>query len=477
MAINITPSVQITGASKQIKAMSEEYKKVTDRLKEFRTQVVNANRAIRSMADAAKDAARALRSMQRAAAIQTVQVRRNVSSNMYGSPIGPQLPPGAAPWQFYPSAIGPTPLAAPPVLTSGRRPPLAFANNPLAGMNAYAQGAASGNPHSIAMFSRYSGMFRSQKQGAMAAKMHQAFGSGPMGSFVQDAMGGDVMGAAVRALSSLGPEGIAAAAALAAVAGAAALAVASVRQWTAALVAGGGGVSVARAAAVAGGGYGVDLGGVGRNLMSGYGPIAAAMAGVNPFGGPFGDNNYNAKGLQVLRKTREIAQRQGVDAARRYAELAGAPELANVALSSKDVFDAATERRPTGRSNEAMQAITDFGVTFNTLKDSIAEFVVNFTPLIEIIKGVTNAMKGVIIVLRNLSNFFDMLISKIRELFGIKSDRLADSMDRNTRATEDNTQATREGNYGGGQRVQGAVPPKLSPAMNPRYGGVPSGVM
>ncbi|TXH19683.1 MAG: hypothetical protein E6R03_00235, partial [Hyphomicrobiaceae bacterium] len=86
-------------------------------------------------------------------------------------------------------------------------------------------------------------------------------------------------------------------------------------------------------------------------LESGYGPGAAARYGINPVGGPYGDNNYNAKAIKFLRG---LGNETSFEEARRRAEMVGIPELADFQKLSK--ADRESLIQDVGGSESAMDA-------------------------------------------------------------------------------------------------------------------------
>lgn len=435
----------------------------------------------------------------------------------------------------------------PPSGSSSRgRSPNPFAGNPYGGMAYYAQAAANGNPVAARLFGRYAGQFSSMQRNQARAQqflsrggtpaaatlldivnrtrfaqiggkmvgmplgidiarlLGGAGGSGALGSL----LGGGAGGAGVAALSA--PLS-AAAAALAAFTAAAVAAQAALGAFSRAMVRGGGTPGQARAVTRIGDALGVDLSGVGNGLMGGYGPIAAAMAGVNPFGGPFGDNDYNKKGLAVfdmIRRQRNLSQ------ARRVAEMAGSPDLAGAFLMSPEIAKMLRSSQAGQGSMANMRTAADMNGALAIIKDSFSDlFIAIGAPVLKeaakafaaisealqkMPKGQIESMtRGIFSTLflvmkwvqtwsRALASIFEgitALIQKIHDLIPAKVRSAIGWDDDNRRAIKENTQATIEntraveGITGGGPRAAGAIPGRLHPTTNPHYRSAPYGVL
>lgn len=390
--------------------------------------------------------------------------------------------------------------------SSGRsKTPNAFANNPLLGMHAYAQAAASGQSQAVKSFAQYQRLYNAQQRGQKGAQSFLTGGSSNIQSALAKAAGG--MGSAgsmiAPILAASGPIGIAIAGITAEIgifAAALKVSVDSLQSWSHALVMGGGTPGQARAVTRIDAALGVDLAGVGKNLMSGYGPIAAAQAGINPFGGPFGDNDYNAKGLKLFDTVRK---QKSFDAARRYAEMAGSPELASAYLLSPDTAKNLRSDNAGQGSYKNMQAAADFSANASIVTDKLKDITIavigpilkELAPIMtRFANGLSKINPGVFRVVVDLFNglFFAIesgikviqaglwAFDQVRDFFKWLTETLArfhvpgfggddgtrdlkHSVDRNTKATDDNSRVTKEGTYGGGSRANGAVGSGMSP--------------
>lgn len=232
---------------------------------------------------------------------------------------------------------------------------------------------------------------------------------------------------------------------------------------------GGGTASQAMAVGNVNAALGQDISGVGRNLSSGFGPLVAAKAGVNPMGGPFGDMDYNKKTLKVLEL---IAKQTSFTEARRIAEMTGTPELANFALLSKVTQNQLIAQGASGENDTGMRAWADLkaqiSIGWNSLMKQvlvvatpfiqIADIVLKLsnglTSVIEIINPVTHAFKFLASALDQVNRFFDWLAG----LFGNKNDEHKDAINENTNAINNLNKSINQGIYGGGARAQNAIP-------------------
>lgn len=98
---------------------------------------------------------------------------------------------------------------------------------------------------------------------------------------------------------------------------------------------GGGNYGQVAAVSTVSSGLKFDASGLGRNLTQGYAPWVAAMAGVNPVGGPFGDMDYNKKSIRILELIAKAGEKN-FNEARKIAEAVGQPDAAKFALLSKN---------------------------------------------------------------------------------------------------------------------------------------------
>jgi hypothetical protein len=250
-------------------------------------------------------------------------------------------------------------------------------------------------------------------------------------------------------------------------------------------VSGGGTFQQANAGVLLQQSLGINPGQIGKNLMSGYGPIAAAGAGVSPFGGPFGSNNYNEKGLKVLdwiRASRDF------DQARRRAELAGSPEAAQVQMLTNTTYhmlrnpanavpgqQAGISAEYTANmgifSNNFQQLLSVFsGPVMSIANDGLKAMNIAFSDLAPTIK-----IFGEGLDLMAKSSGLHMLLDLIDAITGNGGDSHKDAVKRNTDAVEDLTKTMREGTYGGGPNATSALPSKYSPA-NPSQTNLPYGI-
>ena len=230
--------------------------------------------------------------------------------------------------------------------------------------------------------------------------------------------------------------------------------------------------------------FGINPASIGRNLMNGYGPIAAGGAGVNPFGGPFGDNDYNKKGLKILEW---IATSSTFAEARRRSEMAGDPDAARFQLMDPNI------RRqlfhPQGSafdSGQGMKDITDLQGALGVFMTKFSNAIINFAaPLIHVVADVTRLASaidgftkpfqdilGAIFKWTNLWTYIGMALDKLMDLFHIDH---KNAIDKNTDAVNQNTRALHDGIYGGGPRAN-MDPSRLQPYSNKNYSQVPQGV-
>jgi hypothetical protein len=270
-------------------------------------------------------------------------------------------------------------------------------------------------------------------------------------------------GAAAAGLGAVSGPAMAAAGAVAILALSTKVASDALSSWGRSLAVGGGSGGQARSAQVLSDALGINVTALGQNLMNGYGPVVAGAAGVNPFGGPFGNNQYNQKGLQVLDL---IHNAKSFDQARRYAEMAGQPEAAQSYYLSKETYGALRHTTEGEGSEENIRKAAEFNanlaIASNNLKDlaiAIAGPVISAFNDIELAgeaigKWISDHLPGQ----KTSSRHMDV------------EDRKMNATNRNTDATNKNTDATnrlREGLFGGGPRAQGAVGRGMNPSLNP----------
>jgi hypothetical protein len=240
-------------------------------------------------------------------------------------------------------------------------------------------------------------------------------------------------------------------------------------DWRRPFVMGGGSPSDARNAARLQA-FGIDVIGMGKNTMSGYGPIAAAAAGVNPFGGPFGDNDYSKKGLKELDWIRNS---RNFNVARRRAELTGSPEAADAFLLNPDVYDRLAKTKNIGMGQ--MKDSANFDANMVSIADSFSRLKVALAgPFINTIASGLGHVADAAEKLAPALNFLASLLNPFN-LSGLLPNS---SNDDNTRATNKNTDAVNNlsnminpnaGSYGGyGSGGRGSVAPSR---YHPAYYG------
>lgn len=279
--------------------------------------------------------------------------------------------------------------------------------------------------------------------------------------------------------------------------------------WTQAIVMGGGTGGEARSAASFAG-MGIDVGAIGKGLMSGFGPVAAARAGVNPFGGPFGDNEYNRKGLRVLDSIRNSGN---FNEARRRAEMANAPGAASAYLLSPQIYKA-MRNQPEGAGSETnMKNFANFTESFalfmKSLQGAAATMVGPFLEqlshgFLQMSKAINNidpnflkgfavgltaigwVLKEVMYAIAGAIELWNQIVKKISEFIVWLLDLLhldwgqhnKDDIGKNVKdgAREGTRQGVRDGLFGGGPRANSG-PRSLNPAFQPGYGSANQGVL
>jgi hypothetical protein len=222
-----------------------------------------------------------------------------------------------------------------------------------------------------------------------------------------------------------------------------------------------GGGTIGQAGAIKGisGGLGFDVSGAGRNLMSGLAPAYAAQAGVNPLGGPFGDNNYNKKTIKLLEY---IAKSSSFDQARRRAEGLNEPDLARFYLLTKSTQKQLIQSQGSGPGQGAI-------VAQNELQAQLALTTKNFLDMSSVLAG------PVFITMSNslslLNKFWELEnefggIGLIKEGLNIwnkiaggpSDDEHKNAVQSNTDAINQLNKSINQGIFGGGPRAQGAIP-------------------
>ena len=372
-------------------------------------------------------------------------------------------------------------------------------------------GGSGGKPPIVDPFQNY--VNRRQNANQNRQRYQQMFKPTMMQNIVSALMrsritsSGSLMPLVMDLVKVLGPEIAAIAGAFKVLASVVSDAVEALDRWTNRLVQGGGTAGQAQSAEMLSKLTGSDITGVGRNLMSGYGPIAAARAGVNPFGGPFGDMDYNKKGLAV---TDAVHNAGSFTQARQLAELAspGAPGLAKTYFLDKSTYSKIRQSQSQPDNEKAMKTTVNLQANvellmnaFDKLKvslvgpflDGLTKFVSLISDALDPLTKLAGLQLGPVLVfvkavfdtfiqqLQNLVTFLKWVEDLLERLHIIQK---SDSPEKeNVKATKENTAAiqgldkTVQGVFGGGPRAQGAIPGKLFPAGNPGYGSVPYGVL
>lgn len=441
-----------------------------------------------------------------------------------------------------------TPSAKPPRI---KPPPSPFDNDPLAGVNYFRQGAKQGIPFATRMFMKYTRQYDALQRGQAMAQ------NGPQGKMdpaafavmqavmrtrfgrTANGIAGQVLGVDVQRLlkhgkgdalsgllgnaggaASAGGGGAAMVGRVAAGAGGIAIPLTLVlaklyvqfkllseavkmtqvayREWTSSLVDGGGSLRQAAQATSIEKALGLSPGSL-ANAGRSVSPTAAAMAGINPIGGPYGDNNYNAKGIALVDYIRKA---KNFNDARRRAELAGSPELAKSYLVGQSVADRMKNRgfEPDQRNLEgAANLEANTSLLMDTLHRISAKFggpvvraiskgfevadkVLNRIPWDTLAKPVANAFYVIEQIFTMIDRVLDWLANigeRARKAIGLPVAGGAgrDPLKDNTEAVKANTQAIKEGTYGGGARAAGATPSKLNPVGNSAYRNAAYGMM
>ena len=203
-----------------------------------------------------------------------------------------------------------------------------------------------------------------------------------------------------------------------------------------------------------------DFGNIGSNLSHGYGPLVASQAGVNPFGGPFGDNDYNKKTLKVLEL---IAKQTDFSKARRIAEAVGSPEAANFALLSK-ISQKQLLDQTNAPGDSGVRARADFVAQITVFKNDFLNLLSNITaPIFQlgslILKLVNTIDKWGDIVspfFKTLADALQYFSDFLDKIFG--GDEHKQAVQDNTEAINQLNRSINQGIYGGGARAQGAIP-------------------
>jgi predicted transcriptional regulator len=205
---------------------------------------------------------------------------------------------------------------------------------------------------------------------------------------------------------------------------------------------------------------------IGKSLGEGYGPMVAGQIGVSPYGGPFGNNNYNEKGL---RTAEWVARARTPDQARRRAEMAGAPELARAFLLPEDLKARGGRQANLGyeKANVELQA------RIQSSLDRIAEITERtLAPVMKVANAFLVQIERILAIIDGIQKWLD-------ERFGalFPGGGRQDAIKENTNAVKENTNAIREGQYGGGSRTGNSWPSRLNPATQPNFGAVPYGAL
>ncbi len=182
-------------------------------------------------------------------------------------------------------------------------------------------------------------------------------------------------------------------------------------------------------------------------VSSGFGGGFGAQAGINPVGGPFGDNDYARKAQKAIRY---VANAGSFDQARRRAEGLGVPELAQFFFLNKS-NKAALSNNGFGASTEGIAAGTNFRAAQERIASSFWKALDKATPAIEYFAN----------GLSDLATMIDFVLNGFKKSPGGKStqERQIQALDNNTRALN----GMRE-TFGGGPRAQGALPGGLGAA-------------
>lgn len=251
-----------------------------------------------------------------------------------------------------------------------------------------------------------------------------------------------------------------------------------------AMVQGGGSMTTATASVLAQRTLGINPGDIGRNLMHGYGPIAAGGAGVNPYGGPFGDNKYNEKGLKVLDWIRRSSN---FDQARRRAEMAGSPDAASAYQLSNTTYGMirhpanAVPAQNVGISAEFNANMSIFttnmqqlaavfaGPAMSMINDGLKVINLSFMMMAPVLSAIGT---GLIAIAQ--SSGIHLLLELIEAIAGTNNKK-DDAINKNTDAVNDLNKTYKEGIYGGGPNAQNAMPSRWNPnnphgGTNPAYG-------
>ncbi len=307
------------------------------------------------------------------------------------------------------------------------------------------------------------------------------FGNGKLSPLVgrTAAMVGDAMGLGASAVTALSTGLGMAALALQVFTTAVSAASAASQQYRDAWFSGGPGVGGAlRAGSMFEGGIAGRAMSFQQAIQSGGAASAFAQnAGIDIVGGPFGDINYNKKYQMALA---DLAKRTPEDA-RRVAMAYGQPDMANIALLSKENQKVALDNAV---SDENLGAMADFNFSLNETKRLSTELFRDILiPALSEVTGIArNLLDSVVWVkdqMKGLSNmagvsmdigsqlkrmiypfsWVDDLRKQYDELKGQYNQKAA--VEANTDATKELTRAMRENTnekLGGGDRTQSAVP-------------------
>lgn len=216
-----------------------------------------------------------------------------------------------------------------------------------------------------------------------------------------------------------------------------------------------------------------------RRLQSGIGSggigmAYAAQAGINPIGGPFGDMNYAEK---LRRYNQFVMKSRSFDEARRRAEAAGTPELAqNYFLS--DESKGRLNRLGAGAMNPArMRETAEFRLRLAEVNDQLDQLQMklgaNGIPLVmNALKAIGPSLDRTVAVLNAANEVNEAIMSAIRWMaakLGLdmtESDQ--QSREKHRKAMEEHTRAMKDHRevIGGGARAQNAIPKGIRGDIN-----------
>lgn len=383
------------------------------------------------------------------------------------------------------------------------KPPDPWANSPVAGMNYYRAQAAAGNPIAGNLFAKY------HRQNAANQRNQQlAQGNGPnpqMQAFMRTRFasnllgkGGQILGVDLLKLGgSIGGGGAGAGGAAAMGAVAAPLAVIaafaltvkaasdSLKEWSKSLVSGGGTPGSAQQASLLGNILGLNPAGLGQGLT----PIGAAMTGVNPNTGAFGDIDYNGRAMKFFKMLDNLPDTpEGFEKARRLSiQATGSPDAAGFNLLSPEVRKKILNSR-TGGSMKDMRAAADASAQVELLKNSAANIAVKVGgPWLRVLSSFFDKLSTLADKFGSLFDFIDKMRQKIYDSLpapikrffinpGIAEESKQKALKDNTQAL-DNVNKTFNGIFGGGPRAQSAQWRGYHPGVNPYWNSPAQGIL